>query len=127
MLQLRVLVRFAPLQLDQLDQHDQLPSWFTVGAAPAHTAFSKDELKRCARHSRCLGRLAAAAAMHPLPLTWVLSIVDLVILAGQAFVQVWAQAHAPPAQQSQSGPVVTRLTLAHVVLCHVVRSGPLQV
>lgn len=51
----------------------------------------------------------------------------LAVLAGQAFIQVRTHADTLPIQQSQSAAVVTRLTLAHVVLGRVVCCGPLQV
>lgn len=44
----------------------------------------------------------------------------LEILAGQAFVEMTAQAYALSVQQGESGSVLTRLALAHIVLCHVV-------
>lgn len=112
-LQPRVLVRFPPLQVDQLDQHAQLPCCSTVGLVAKReiVQINKRQISVCA---------CRVYALRMFSLTWVLSFIALEILAAQAFKQMRAHADALPIQQRESGSVMTRLTLAHVVLGHVV-------
>lgn len=60
-------------------------------------------------------------------LTWVLSLICFVILAGQAFKLVRTHAYTLSIQESESSATVTGLTLAHIILCHVVLHGLFQV
>lgn len=60
-------------------------------------------------------------------LTSVSYFVALEVLAAQAFVQVGTHADTLSVQQSESASVMTWLTLAQVILCHIVCRGLPQV
>ncbi len=74
-----------------------------------------------------LERLCVWIDLPLFTLTWGFGFIALEILAGQAFKQVRAQTHTLSIQQSESASVLTRFTLANVILCHVVCYGLLQV
>lgn len=125
MLQPRVLVRLPPLQVDQLDQHAQLPRCSTVGlVAKREIVQINKQGPRNASADQCVCRIYA---LRMFSLTWALGFIALEILAAQAFKQMRAHADALSIQQRESGSVMTRLTLAHVVLGHVVRRRLFQV
>lgn len=56
-----------------------------------------------------------------------LALFGLEVLAGQALVEMGAQAYALSVQQGESASVLARPALAHMVLCHVVGRRPFQV